>query len=190
MKVVAFNGSPRKNGNTTILIGTVFEELEKENIETELVHLAGKNNKGCIACYKCFENKDRRCSVKDDSINECLQKMIAADGIILASPTYFSSVSAQMKALMERAGLVSIANAGMLRHKAGAALTVNRRTGASATLACMNNFFSCFEMFTVGSSYPNMSIGREKGDVEKDDEGLQTMKDLGRNMAYLLNKLL
>ncbi len=189
MKVVAFNGSARKNGNTTILIEKVFEELEKESIETELVHLAGKNNKGCIACYKCFKNKDFRCSVKDDSINECIEKMIEADGIILASPTYFTNVSTGMKALIERAGLVAFANAGMLRHKAGAALTVAGRAGASAPLACMNNFFSCFEMFTVGSNYPNMSIGREIGDVEKDDQGLQTMKVLGRNIAYLLKKL-
>ena len=189
MKVVAFNGSARKNGNTTILIKKVFEELEKESIETELVHLAGKNNKGCIACYKCFKNKDFRCSVKDDSINECIEKMIEADGIILASPTYFTNVSTGMKALIERAGLVAFANAGMLRHKAGAALTVAGRAGASAPLAYMNNFFSCFEMFTVGSNYPNMSIGREIGDVEKDDQGLQTMKVLGRNIAYLLKKL-
>ena len=109
MKVVAFNGSARKNGNTTILIKKVFEELEKESIETELVHLAGKNNKGCIACYKCFKNKDFRCSVKDDSINECIEKMIEADGIILASPTYFTNVSTGMKALIERAGLVAFA---------------------------------------------------------------------------------
>ena len=167
----------------------LMTKLENEGIETEMVQLAGHKVRGCTACGGCYKNQDKRCVIKDDIVNECIEKMIAADGIILASPTYFSSVSTQMKALMERAGLVSIANAGMLRHKAGAALTVNRRTGASAALACMNNFFSCFEMFTVGSSYPNMSIGREKGDVEKDDEGLQTMKDLGRNMAYLLNKL-
>ena len=189
MKVVAFNGSARKNGNTTILIEKVFEELGKEGIGTELIHLAGNNNKGCAACYKCFENKDFKCSVDDDSINDCIEKMIEADGIILASPTYFANVSTAMQVVIERAGLVAFANPGMLRYKVGAALTVAGRTGASGPLACMNNFFSCFEMFTVGSSYPNMSIGREKGDVEKDDQGLQTMKVLGRNMAYLLKKL-
>ncbi len=189
MKAIAFNGSARKYGNTTILIKKVFEELERAGIETELVHLAGKNNRGCIACYKCFENRDYRCSIKDDSINECIEKMIEADGIILASPTYFSNISTEMKALIERAGLVAFANAGMFRHKAGAALTVAGRTGASVALACMNNFFSCFEMFTVGSNYPNMSVGRVKGEVEKDEQGLQTMKVLGRNLAFLLKKL-
>ncbi len=127
--------------------------------------------------------------VTDGTINECIGKMIEADGIILASPTYFTNVSTEMKALIERAGLVAVANAGMFRHKAGAALTVAGRTGASASLACMNNFFSCFEMFTVGSNYPNMSIGRDKGDVENDDQGLRIMKVLGQNFAYLLKKL-
>ncbi len=124
MKVIAFNGSARKYGNTTMLIKKVFEELERAGIETELVHLAENNNKGCLACYKCFKNKNYRCSIKDDSINDYIGKMIKADGIILASPTYFSNISTEMKALIERAGLVAFANAGMFRHKAGAALTV------------------------------------------------------------------
>lgn len=189
MKVVAFNGSARPQGNTSILIKTVFQELENQDIETELINLAGKKLKGCIACYKCFENKDQRCSVKDDYVNECIAKMVAADGIILASPTYFANVSAEMKALIDRAGLVSFANQGMLRHKVGAAITVARRIGASQTLQAMQTFFSCFEMFMVGSNYPNMAIGLDIGDVDKDATGLETMAVLGRNMAFLLKKL-
>jgi len=190
MKVVAFNGSARKDGNTAILIKRVFQELEAEGVQTELVSLAGKKIRGCLACFKCFENHDRQCSIKkDDYINECIGKMIEADGIILASPTYFANVSMEMKALIDRAGLVTFANKGMLRHKVGAAITVAQRTGASQALMAMNTFFCCFEMFTVGSDYPNMAIGLQKGDVEKDAMGLETMRVLGRNMAFLLKKL-
>jgi multimeric flavodoxin WrbA len=186
MKVIAFNGSARKSGNTAILLSRVLEELEKEGIETERVNLAGKKMRGCIACFKCFENQDRRCSVTDDFVNECIGRMEAADGIVLACPTYFANVSAEMKALIDRGGLVSFANAGMLRHKVGAAVTVARRTGAITALNAMNTFFSCFEMFTVGSSYPNMALGMDAGDVDRDEMGLETMATLGRNMAFLL----
>jgi multimeric flavodoxin WrbA len=189
MKVVAFNGSPRKNGNTSILIKEVFKELHREEIETELVSLAGKKIKGCIACFKCFENKNQRCSVETDFINECIEKMISADGIILASPTYFANVSTEMKALIDRAGLVAFANPGLLRHKVGASISVARRTGASQAFEAMNTFFSCFEMFTVGSNYPNMAIGLNPGDVNQDASGLETMQMLGKNTAFLLKKL-
>ncbi len=189
MKVVAFNGSARKKGNTSILINKVFESLEKEGVATERVNLAGKKIKGCIACFKCFENKDRQCAGVDDFINECITKMIAADGIILGSPTYFANVSTEMKALIDRAGLVAFANSGMLRHKVGAAVTVAQRTGASQAFMMMNTFFSCFEMFVVGSNYPNMALGMDRGDVSHDAQGIQTMEVLGRNMAFLLDRL-
>ena len=190
MKVVAFNGSARKKGNTSILIETVFKELGNEGIETELLNLAGKKIRGCIACFKCFEKRDNKChGSKEDDINECIEKMVQADGIILGSPTYFANVSTEMKALIDRAGLVAFANPGMLRHKVGAAVSVAQRTGCSQAFMAMNTFFSCFEMFVVGSNYPNISIGMNVGDVEKDNQGIMTMKVLGKNMAFLLKKL-
>jgi multimeric flavodoxin WrbA len=189
MKVVAFNGSARKKGNTRILIDTVFDVLKAEGIETELVSLAGEKINGCTACMQCFEKRDRNCSGVADFINGCIAKMIAADGVILASPTYFANVSAEMKALIDRAGLVAFANPGLLRHKVGAAVTVAQRTGASQAFMAMNTFFACFEMFIVGSNYPNMAIGLNQGDVEKDTQGLETMRVLGRNMAFLLKKI-
>jgi multimeric flavodoxin WrbA len=189
MKVVAFNGSARKKGNTRILIDTVFDVLKAEGIETELVSLAEEKIKGCTACMQCFEKRDRNCSGVADFINGCIAKMIAADGVILASPTYFANVSAEMKALIDRAGLVAFANPGLLRHKVGAAVTVAQRTGASQAFMAMSTFFACFEMFTVGSNYPNMAIGLNKGDVEKDTQGLETMRILGKNMAFLLKKI-
>jgi multimeric flavodoxin WrbA len=186
MKVVAFNGSPRKDGNTTILINHVFRELEKEGVETELVQLSGKKIHGCIACYKCFENKDQRCAVKDDIANECIEKMIKAEGIILGSPVYFTDVTAEMKALIDRAGLVSMANGGMYKNKVGATVVAVRRSGAVHTLGTMNHFFLAGQMIIIGRG---IGVGRDKGDVEKDEEGLQAVRALGQRMAWLLKKL-
>ena len=189
MKVVAFNGSARKDGNTAILIGKVFRVLETEGIETELIQLAGSRIHGCIACMKCFKNKDQRCSVKEDNANECIEKMLGADGIILGSPTYFANVSTEMKALIDRAGMVSRANSDMLARKVGAAVVAVRRAGSIHVFNSINHFFFIGQMIVPGSSYWNLGMGREKGEVEKDEEGIQTMKDLGRNMAWLLKKL-
>ncbi len=186
MKVVAFNGSPRKDGNTTILINHVFRELEKEGVETELVQLSGKKIHGCIACYKCFENKDQRCAVKDDIANECIEKMIKAEGIILGSPVYFTDVTAEMKALIDRAGFVSMANGGMYKNKVGAAVVAVRRSGAIHTLDTMSHFFLAGQMIIIGRG---IGVGRDKGEVEKDEEGMQAVKALGQRMAWLLKKL-
>lgn len=189
MKVVAFNGSPRKDGNTFRLITAVLGEIEKEGIETELVQIGGKKIRGCIACFKCFENKDQRCAVTKDMLNDCIERMIAADGIILGSPTYFANMSADLKALIDRSGLVSKANGEMYRRKVGAAVVAVRRAGSVYTFDAINHFFTIGQMIIPGASYWNMGIGMDKGDVEKDDEGMQTMKTLGQNMAWLLKKI-
>jgi len=189
MKVVAFNGSARKDGNTAILINHVLQELEKEGIETELVQLKGKKIRGCVACMKCFENKNQRCSVDTDDINSFIEKMVESDGIILGSPTYFANVSTEMKALIDRAGMTSIANGNMLKRKVGAAVVAVRRGGAIHVFNSLNHFFFIEEMIVPGSSYWNMGFGLDKGEVESDEEGLQTMKVLGQNMAWLLQKI-
>lgn len=189
MKVIGINGSPRKDGNTGILIRKVFDELEKEGIETELVDLAGKKMHGCIACYRCAQNQDKRCAVTGDFMNECISKMLEADGIILGSPVYFSNVSAEMKALIDRAGLVAKVNGDMLKRKVGASVVAVRRAGALHVFNSMNHFFFISQMVVPGSSYWNLGIGRDKGEVEGDAEGMQTMKHLGQNMAWLLKKL-
>jgi multimeric flavodoxin WrbA len=189
MKVVAFNGSARKGGNTEKLISYVFEELEKEGIETELVSLAGQHPHGCIACYQCFANKNRRCAVTTDCINDCIAKMEEADGIILASPTYFADMSSELKALIDRSGMVSRANGDMYRRKVGAAVVACRRAGAIHVFDSINHFFTIGQMIIVGSSYWNIGMGREKGEVDNDAEGVTTMRTLGQNMAWLLKKL-
>ncbi len=189
MKIVAINGSPRKNGNTSIMIGYAFDELNKEGFECEMISLSGKVIQGCIACYKCFENKNRRCSVSKDEANTLIEKMLGADGILLASPTYFADLTASLKALIERAGMVAKANEEMFRRKAGAALVTARRGGAGHAFNSINHFFLSAQMVVPGSSYWNMGFGREIGEVEKDEEGRATMKTLGANMAWLLKKL-
>jgi len=189
MKVVAFNGSARKDGNTAILVKAVFRELKKEGIGTELVQLSGEKIRGCIACGKCFEKKDGLCAVKGDVINECIEKMTEADGIILASPTYFADVSTEMKALIDRSGFVAKANDDMFRRKVGAAVVAVRRGGAIHAFDTMNHFFFISQMVVPGSSYWNVGLGLAPGDVKKDEEGLATMKTLGANMAWVMKQL-
>jgi multimeric flavodoxin WrbA len=183
---VAFNGSPRKEGNTFTLIQYLFRELENGGINTELVQLAGREIHGCIACYGCIRNKDQRCAVKNDIANEYIEKMMESEGIILGSPVYFNDVTAEMKALIDRSGYVSRANGRMLKNKVGAAVVALRRNGAIHALDTMNHLFLSQEMIVAGRG---IGIGREKGDVEKDEEGIDLVKSLGQRMSWLLKKL-
>ncbi|MDD5712822.1 MAG: flavodoxin family protein [Smithellaceae bacterium] len=189
MKVVALNGSARKDGNTAILINLVLDELRKEGIETQLIQLAGRSLVGCRACYKCAKNKDRRCAVKKDFLNEIIAAMEDADGILLGSPTYFSDVSAGMRAFIERCGLVARANDYMFKRKVGAAVVAVRRAGAIPAFSSMNLFLHYMQMVMPGSSYWSIGIGRDPGEVWKDEEGIGTMKTLGQNMAWLLKTI-
>lgn len=190
MKVVAFNASARKDGNTAVLINTVLGELEKEGLETEMVQLAGKTIHGCTACYQCIENKDERCAVDDDDLNECLEKMLDAEGVILGSPTYFADATAEMKGLIDRCGLVAKANDDMLKRKVGAAVVAVRRAGSIHAFDTMNHFFTINQMIIPGSQYWNMGFGHMgKDEASSDDEGMQIMRTLGQNMAWLMKKV-
>jgi len=189
MKVVAINGSARKDGNTAILINVVLEELKKEDIKTELLQMAGENLQGCLACYKCFKKKDGRCVNDKDKMNEYIAKMREADGVLLGSPTYFSDVTSNMRALIERCGFVGRANDYILKRKVGSSVVAVRRAGAMPAFNSMNLFLHYMQMIQPGSSYWNIGIGRDPGDVLKDAEGIQTMKTLGENMAWLLKRL-
>lgn len=186
MKVVAINGSARKNGNTAVLINEVFSILEKDDIECEMIQLSGKYIKGCKACDQCYKLKNNTCVQNDDIVNECIEKMIEADGIILASPTYFSNITAEMKALIDRAGRVGRANNNAFKHKVGAAVVAVRRAGAIHAFNAINHFFLIEEMIIPGSTYWNIGIGKDKGDVSSDDEGLANMRNLGENIAWIL----
>jgi multimeric flavodoxin WrbA len=189
MKVLAINGSARKDGNTAIMVRAVFAELEREGIETRLEQLHDAKLTGCTACYECFKRKDKRCAAKKDKLNDLIELMLEADGIILASPTYFADVTAGLRAVIERAGMVARACDDMFARKVGAAVVTMRRGGGMQTFNSLNSFFFIGQMIVPGSSYWNMGFGREIGQVESDAEGLKTMADLGRNMAWLMKKL-
>jgi multimeric flavodoxin WrbA len=189
MKVIAFNGSPRPSGNTAFLLNTALEEIRREGIETELVQLGGAKIHGCGACYKCSGLWNERCSVDDDEANALMRKMFDADGVVLGSPTYFADLTPETKALMDRAGFVARANGNLLRRKAGAAVVAARRAGAIHTFDSINHFFLINEMIVPGSSYWNVAVAHKPGDAERDEEGVRTMRTLGRNMAWLLERL-
>jgi multimeric flavodoxin WrbA len=190
MKVVAISSSPRRDGNTAILLNHVLAELDAAGIATELVQLAGTSLSGCTGCLTCAKAKDNHChGVKDDGLNECIDKMLAADGILLGTPVYFGDANATMRALIERTGYATRKNGNPLARKVGAAVIAVRRGGAMQAFDSVNHFFQISEMVVVGSSYWNFGIGGPAGAVESDAEGLQTMHDLGINMAWVLGKL-
>jgi multimeric flavodoxin WrbA len=189
VKVVAFNGSARKDGNTALLIRRVLEVLEAEGLETELIQLAGEHISGCNACRTCFSTKNHRCVIEDDNVNEYIQKMMEADGVILGSPVYFSMMSPELKALIDRAGYVALANDYLFKRKVGAAVVAVRRAGAIPTFDAINHFFLINQMIIPASTYWNVGFGRKKEEVASDEEGLKTMENLGTNMAWLIKKL-
>lgn len=189
MKVIAFCGSGRKKGNTALLLNGVLEPLAGAGAETELVELAGNEIRGCMGCYVCFLEKNGTCVLKKDIVNDCIGKMAAADAIIFGSPAYFSDVSSEMKALIDRSGMVGRANGDMYRRKLGAAVVAVGRAGGIHAFDTMNHFFLTSQMIVVGSNYWNIGIGPEKGDVVEDDEGMKTIRLLADNLVWLLHKL-
>jgi multimeric flavodoxin WrbA len=189
MKVVAFNGSPRPAGNTTILLNAVLAEVAKEGIQTELVQIGNQLLHGCRACGQCAKRLDRKCSIDDDPMNGYIEKMIAADAILIGSPTYFADLTCETKALIDRCGYVGRVNGDLYRRKVGAAVAAVRRAGALHVLDSINHFFTIGQMVVVGSSYWNVGIGRKAGEVEQDEEGMKTMVTLGQNLAWVMQRL-
>ena len=189
MKVVAFNGSPRRNGNTSILIDEMFKIFQAEGIETEVVRIGNKPVHGCTACGKCREVQDRKCHIKNDLLNLCIEKMIEADGIILGTPVYFADVSTEIKALMDVAGYVTRGNGHLLKRKVGAGVISVRRGGALPTFDTINRFFLINQMIVPGSSYWNFAFGKTQGDVLQDEEGINTIRTLAENMSWLMKKI-
>jgi len=188
MKVLGINGSPRKGGNTELLLKEVFKPLEAKGIKTEIFQIGGKKLNGCIACMKCRKAADGRCHQKNEVINECIKKMLKADAIIIGSPVYFADLTSDIKNLIDVAGYAIRGAGNPLKHKIGAAVIAVRRAGAIHAFDSINHFFLINEMIIPGSSYWNIAIGREKGEVLKDEEGMRTMRVLGENMAWLLEK--
>lgn len=188
-RAIAINGSPRKGGNTARLLNRVLEGLKKEGFETELWELAGQGLRGCTACRSCFKNKNRRCVIETDALNDIVAAMAASEVVLIGSPTYFADVTAETKALIDRAGYVARANDNLLNRKVGAAVVVMRRAGAIHAFDTLNHFFLIQGMYVAGSTYWNLGIGREIGEVDKDAEGLSTMDALAANIAHLVKAL-
>jgi len=186
MKVVAINGSPKKEGNTYHALRMVGSQLEENGIEFEIIHVGNKALRGCLACGKCAVTKDEKCSTTNDPLNEWIQSMKNADGIVLASPVYYSGIAGTMKCFLDRAFYVAGSNGGLFRNKVGAALVTLRRTGGSSTFDGLNHYLTYSEMIMATSNYWNVIHGRTPGEVEKDEEGVQIMNVLGKNIAWLL----
>ena len=189
MKVVAFNGSPRRDGNTNLLLCHVLKVLERDGIETELINLGEEKIHGCNSCRTCYSTKNRRCIIEDDKVNLYIQKMIEANGIIIGSPVYFSMMTPEMKAFLDRAFYVARANGDLFKRKVGAAVVAVRRAGGIPTFDAINHFFLISQMIVPGSSYWNVGFGRKEGEVENDEEGMKTMEALGTNISWLIKKL-
>lgn len=188
MKAVAINGSPRKNGNTELLLNTVLNGLKAEGIETELIQVGGKNIHGCRACWACKKMKNGKCVCNDDIFNEIVEKAIDADVIILGTPSYYSDMTPELKAFIDRFGLVASA-VGALKHKIGAGVVAQRRGGGVAIQSTLHHMFLMNEMIICGSTYWNIGFGREKGEVENDEEAITNMKNLAENIAWTLKKI-
>lgn len=185
MKAIAINGSPRSGGNTEILLQKVLEPLEAAGWSTEYLRIGGRSVRGCVACFKCFEKKDMHCAVQKDRMNEYLDKIYAADAVVLGSPTYFTDVSAEMKALLDRAGMVAVANGGALKGKIGAAVVAVRRAGATHVFDTINHMFLMSSMIVPGSIYWNLGKGLDKAEVLNDEEAMRNMAHLGQTIAWL-----
>ncbi|HPS54989.1 MAG TPA: flavodoxin family protein [Sedimentisphaerales bacterium] len=188
MKVVAFNGSPRNGGNTEYLLKTLLDTISQEGIETELVQIGGKLIRGCTACGKCIEKQNKKCAINNDIVNECIEKMIEADGIIFGSPSYFADMSSETKALIDRAGFVAFANGRLFARKIGAAVVAQRKGGAINVFDSINHMFLMSRMIVPGSTYWNFGCGMDKGDIANDTEAIENMKDLGQTIAWLIKK--
>jgi len=189
MKILAINGSPRRDGNTSLLLKEVLRPLEAAGHEAEIFQLGGKQVHGCTACMKCKEEPIQRCHIKNDAINEAISRMLVADAIIIGSPVYFADVTTEVKALIDVAGYVVRAGGNLLKRKVGAAVIAVRRAGEIRTFDTINHFFLINQMIIPGSSYWNIAIGRDKGEVLNDIEGMETMKTLGENIDWLLGQL-
>ncbi len=186
MKVIAINGSPKKNGNTYHALRAVLDEVEAAGIETEIIQVGNADIRGCLGCDMCFKNRDGKCVVTTDSFNDFLEKIKDADGLLLGSPVHYSGISGAMKSFLDRLFYVSGANGNFFKGKVGGAITAVRRSGGIPAFDQLNKYLQYSEMLIVSSNYWNVIHGRAPGEAVKDAEGVQIMSRLGKNMAWAL----
>ena len=187
-EIILFNGSPHQQGNTKIALDIVAAALKEHHIKTEIIQLGGTNIRPCKGCRACIKNKNKRCVITGDAVNAYIERMIDADGIVIGSPVYTSNVTAEVKAFIDRVNFVCKANDFLLKGKIGAPVIVATKSGATMAYAAIQLMFGISQMISVGSSYWNVAYGKMPGDILNDDEGIQSFKDLGHNMATLLNQ--
>lgn len=181
MKVLLINGSPRKNGCTFTALNEIAKEFQNQGIDSEIVQIGTAGIHGCIGCGTCREKKS--CVFEDDIVNECVEKMKEADGLVVGSPVYYASANGSVISLLDR---MFYSGGGSFAGKPAAAVTSARRAGTTATLDEINKYFTISQMPVVSSTYWNMVHGSCAEDVQKDEEGLQTMRNLARNMSWLI----
>lgn len=186
MKVLAVNGSPKKDGNTAYALEVVCSQLRDAGIETEVLHVGNRDVRGCTGCGQCAQRRDGKCVLPGDTVNEGVTRMAAADGIILGAPVYYSGIPGTLKSFLDRAFRVAGSNGNLFRHKVGVSVVADRRAGAVSVFNQLNNYLHCAEMFMANSNYWNVIFGTRPGDAAQDREGIQIMRVLGRNMAWLL----
>lgn len=184
MKVLLINGSPRCNGNTRIALEEVANTLHQEGIETEIVWIGNKPVSGCMACYKCVETGV--CVFNSGIYAELREKLPEADGIVIGTPVYFAGAAGSLCSLLDR---LFFSCKSLLTYKVGASVAVARRAGADCAIDRIDKYFTISNMPVAPSQYWNLAYGREQGEVRQDGEGLQTMRTLGRNIAWMLRSL-
>lgn len=189
MKVLAVSGSPRKGGNTEALLDICLAEIAAAGIDTRKLLLAGKDIRGCTACLKCRQEKDGKCHGRADDLTPAFDTVYTYDALILGTPVYFGAATAEMAAFIARVGYVSRQNGGLLTRKVGTPIVVARRAGHNFTVAQLNYFFTINNMIIPGSRYWPIAFGGGPKEVLNDNEGIATIKELGNNIAWLLNTL-
>ncbi len=186
MKVIAINGSPNKEGNTHHALQIIGKEIVKAGIDFEILHIGHESIHGCTGCRSCVKNKDGKCSIENDGLNKRIPIIREADAIILGSPVYYSGIAGTMKCFLDRLFYVSGANGNFFKHKIGAAVTAVRRSGGTTALNGLYEYITYGELIVATSNYWNVIHGRQPGEVLQDEEGVQIMRVLGKNIVYLL----
>ena len=187
MKVIAINGSPKENGNTAQALQILLAEVEKKGIDTELITIGNNMIHGCIGCGKCRDAQKGICvAFPNDAVNELLPKLIAADAMVLGSPTYFAGINGTMKSFLDRVFYVAFGHGGLFRLKYGVAVAVLRRGGGTAAFDELNKYFQISEMTIASGCYWTAVHGRVPGELLQDLEGLRVLRVQGRNLAYLM----
>ncbi len=186
MKIIGINGSPRADGNTALALREMAGEMAAAGAEMEIIHVGGRLIRGCQACGACGRNKDRRCIVTGDGVNEAIEKMAKADGIVLGSPVHFAGIGGTMKSFCDRAFYVAGANGGLFTGKVGAAVVAVRRSGGTAAWAGLNYYLTIANMAIAGSTYWSVVHGGAAGEAEGDEEGLQAVRNAAKSIVALL----